>query len=187
MIKMTVELPSAVFLRNIDGEAVSLNVEKLEAFPHLVARVFEAGAKVILTNAYNGGGTAASDSEKLAQMQKRMDAWYRGEFAVTERGSSQLTLMRECYVEAVKAATGTSEQAVDKQIKATVEAVFGKDTAAKFDKFLEALATQKAKATKGDKQQLLEAMTQKWEKAAAELAAERAKATAAIDLTGLDI
>lgn len=184
MIKVSINVPASIFLRNVDGKPVHLDVAKLPA--SIVGKVFEAGAKVILTNAYNGGGAKSSDVEKLAQMQKRMDAWVKGEYAVTERGASQETIMREVYVARVMDAKGCSAADVDKAIKATVAKVMGKDTAAKFSTFISCVAKVKFPTDADGAAKWEQDTITDLEQAAAILAAERSKATESIDLSDFD-
>ena len=53
-MQVTINLPEGIFLRNVNGEAIKLDVTKLPA--DVVGKVFEVGAKTILTNVWNGGG-----------------------------------------------------------------------------------------------------------------------------------
>ena len=184
MVNVSINVPASIMLRNVDGKPVYLNVEALPTA--IIGKVFEAGAKVILTNAFNGGGAKSTEAEKLAQMLKRMDAWMKGEYAVTERGASQETLMREVYVARVMEAKGCSAADVDKAIKATVAKVMGKDTAAKFSTFISCVAKVKFDGDTDGAVKWEQDTIADLEKAAAELAAERAKATESIDLSDFD-
>lgn len=186
-IEITINLPNKTFLRNVAGEPVNLDWSKVEA--GVIAKICEGGAKVLLTNAFNGGGKDASESERLAAMQKRMDAWARGEYAITERGPSMAGLMRECYVADVRDKTSASEKAVDDAIKARVAEVFGPKEKATFPAFLRATAklASKVKGESRSESELLEALEAKWEKAAAELSAARADADKALDLGDIDL
>src|SRR3982750_762423 len=91
MVKVTIELPSSIFIRNIDGEAFNVDCTALAKHPAVIAAAFQTGTKVLFTNVYNGGGKDATPAERKAAVEKKRDAWYRGEVNVTERGESQYT------------------------------------------------------------------------------------------------
>lgn len=183
--EVTITLPKSLFLRNVAGKPVNLDWTSVPAA--VIADIACGGAKVLLTNAFNSGGKDVKESDRLANMQKRMDAWARGEYAITERAASQTALMAECYIaEMLARHDGTSEKAVRDAMRATVTKMLGKDTKATFVNFLQATATAMAKADgeKRSKDELLALLTAKYEKAAAELEAERAKAsTVELDLS----
>ena len=63
--------------------------------PNVIKAILETGARTILNNTYNGGGAKATDAEKQAKFDKKLAAWERGEFNVTERGESESTLLRD--------------------------------------------------------------------------------------------
>lgn len=144
MTQVTITLPASILVRNVGTESIRLDTGKLSA--EVVAKIFEGGAKIILTNVYNGGGKERSEVERVAQLQKKLDAWYRGEYVTVERGESQYTAMREQYAQERLEAAGMSRAEVDKAIRATVTRVFGEKESATFPKFLLAVATEKAKA-----------------------------------------
>lgn len=156
MAKFTIELPASTFIRNVNGEAFNLvwaDVEKV------LASIAITGAKVLLTNVYNGGGAKATDAERLAALQKKVDSWKRGEFNVVERGESQFTAFREVYMTDCIVAGMTTKQA-EAALKAKVEEVMGKDTKASFANYIEATAIETAKAgdmTRDEAREALEA------------------------------
>lgn len=186
MFKIELNLPSKVHLRNVGGEAVNWEVEKTPA--DVLARVLEAGAKVVLTNAFNSGGKDVPESERLANMQKRMDAWYNGSYEVTSRGGkTSFGQAWEAYVHTVQAAyPNETESSVMAKRKATIEAVLGKDAKNTMENFIE--STVIAKGTKkADIANESEAMLGRLLERYAKLEAERAKATDGLDLTTIDI
>lgn len=186
MFKTEITLPDSTFILNHKGEAVNVDWTKMPA--SVLGGILEGGAKIILKNSYNSGGKDKPNAEKLASMQKRLDSWYKGDYAITERASSQATLMRECYVAEVQARTpGASVKAIEDKIKATVKGVLGESQNATFDNFLEAIAKGKyPKDTKAANEAKAKLVAH-YEKAAAELEAQRASASVDIDLGDFDI
>lgn len=179
--KISIELPGATTIRTLaSGEQVKLQWDKLPA--HVVAAICEGGAKIILTNAYNGGGKDKTEGEKEAQLQKRLDAWYRGEYVQVERGESQFTAMREQYYSERLEAAGQTRAQVDKQIKALVAQQFGEKEAATFSRFLDAVAKVKAKAAGTEASAEREAIETALAKRTAEAAAKRAELASKIDV-----
>jgi hypothetical protein len=181
----SINLPAATFLRNVGGVAVKLDWTKVPEA--ILPAILEVGAKTVLTNAFNGGGKTATDTEKLAAMEKKIAAWYRGEFNVVTRGDSMMTAMREQYVDERRAATNATRADVEKAIKATVKAVFGADESATFGKFLDAVATLKAKETKGDYGTIREEIEAGLETRTILAQAERAKLAAGLDTSSIDL
>jgi hypothetical protein len=184
----SLSFPNRVFLRNVGGKPISLDVSALP--DAIVERVFEVGAKTILTNVYNGGGKDASDAEKLAALQKKMDAWARGEFAVVERGESQFTAMREAWLDEFRAATGASIKQADEYLSAKVKDALGKDAKATFSHFLDVTANEYVAAKQfdnaADAREALEAHYAKLADDAAKQrdeAAKKLKAIPALDLS----
>jgi len=115
----------------------------------VIVKVLEAGAKVILTNAWNGGGKDASDDDRLAAIDKKLDAWKRGEFNVVERGESFFTAWKEVYLSDCIAA-GMTTKAAEANVKDKVTERLGKDAKATFDNFLTATALEYVEAGEAD-------------------------------------
>lgn len=182
-----IALPAKTFLRTIEGEAVYLDWAELPA--SVLPRIMEVGAKTVLTNAYNGGGASATDAEKAANMQKKLDAWKRGEFEVTGGGKTSLGQMKDAYIDKVIAATGCGQSDVEKAMKATIVEVLGKDAKGSMDNFLTAHSKLAAKA-EGEKR---DAGTIRAETEAAllahyaKLADARSKAVKGLDLTAITL
>ncbi len=182
MVKVTIELPNATVIRTLaNGEQAKLQWAELPA--NVIAAICEGGAKIVLTNAYNGGGKDKTDAEKEAQMLKRLDAWKRGEYVQVERGESQFTAMREQYYSERLEAAGQTRAQVDKQIKQLVASTFGEKEPATFSKFLDAVATHKHKA--GDERavsDIRDEIEAALAKRTAEAAAKRAELASKIDV-----
>lgn len=182
--EVTITLPASIFLRNHDGAALNVTAEQL--IP-VAAKLLEVGAKTILTNVWNGGGANATDPERLAALQKKLDAWSRGEFNVVERGESQYTAMREVFV-ADMVAAGHTTRAADEAIKAKVAERLGKDTKATFANFIEASAIEYAEADDGmTRDEAREALLSYYASEADRREKERAKAGTKVELPKIDL
>lgn len=183
-ITIEVNLPSAIHLRNRDGAPVNLDVEKLPA--HVIGRIFEAGAKVILTNAFNGGGKDKPEADRYASMEAKMKAWYNGDFAVVERGDSWMSVLKEQYI-SEQVSLGAKPSVVEANIKDLVTSTFGEGEKATFSRFLDAVATHLAKDS-GEPYEEVRGQIEADLSARAE-EAERARADAAkkvkVDVKGL--
>lgn len=143
MSKFSIELPNRIFLRNVDGKAIYWDTENVPEA--VMAKIAEVGAKTVLTNAYNGGGAKASDAERLAALQKKMDSWARGEFNVVERGESAYTGMKEAAIDHYRAQTNASQKQAEDAFRALVVEAFGKDAKATFGNVLDAMAQLRVK------------------------------------------
>lgn len=134
MPKFSIDLPERIFLRTVDGKAVYAEPGSFES---VLSKVTEVGIKTILTNVFNGEGKDASETERLAKLNKKLDSWARGEFAVIERGEVFYTAWKEVFIANCIAAGMTTKQA-DEAIRATVTERLGKDTKATFANYIEA-------------------------------------------------
>lgn len=185
-ITRSITLASRLFVRNVDGKPVNLDVDKLS--DPIIAKVFEVGAKTILTNVYNGGGKDATEAEKTAALLKKLDAWYRGEFAIVERGESAFTAMREAWLDEFRAATGATIKQADEFLRGKVTEALGKDAKATFSAFLDVTANEYVKAGQfenaGDARDALEAH---YCKLAADAAKKRDEAKAKLVMPTLDL
>jgi hypothetical protein len=171
----------SIFIRTVvvDGKTQAFNVDIADLPETVLASIFQTGMKVLLTNVYNGGGKDATDSERVAALQKKVDSWKRGEFNVVERGESFFTAWREVYL-ADCIAAGMTSKAADANLKEKVTARFGKDMKATFSAYLDAMALDYVEAgaapDTASARQALEgyymAETQKREEAAAKASAK---------------
>lgn len=94
-MQVTIEMPALTAVRDAKTKATRVEIDWSKMNARVMGAILEAGAKVILNNTANGGGKDTSEAERLAKMAKKLDAWYRGEFNVTERGESEVTLLRD--------------------------------------------------------------------------------------------
>lgn len=190
MTNVAITLPASTFIRTVkdkDGKGVSFNVVWDELPAEVVARICEAGAKVILTNAYNGGGKDASEAEKTAAMVKKLDSWKRGEFNVVERGESFYTAWKQVYL-ADCVAAGMTVSAAESLLKDKVTERLGKETKATFANYLEATALEYVDAGEfEDKAAALEALEAHYTAKAQEAAEAAAKAAEKIKAPKLDL
>jgi hypothetical protein len=188
MTKFAIELPESIFIRtvNVDGKATAFNVRPDE-FESVLARIFETGLKVLLTNVYNGGGKTATDSERVAALQKKVDAWKRGEFNVVDRGESFFTAWREVYMaDCLAAGLKTSE--AEANIKAKVGEFLPKDTKATFNAYLDALAIEAVKAGEaGDVESMRAALEGYYSTEAQKREEARAKSKAKVVAPKIDL
>jgi hypothetical protein len=181
MAKHTINLPDRTLIRNVNGEGFYIDWAKVPAA--VIAQAVEGGAKIIFTNAYNGGGKDTPDADRLRNMERRRAAWERGEYALTNSGPRESIIgeMREAFI-AKQVSLGKTVKQAEESIRATVTAAFGKDEKATFPRFLDAVATMKSKANGTD----FEAVREELEKAALEaveaVRKERAEAGASIEV-----
>lgn len=183
MTKVTANIADKIFLRNHNGEAIYVPGETLAK---VADKLIEVGAKTILTNVWNGGGKDATDAERLAALQKKIDSWNKGDFNVVERGESQYSAFREVYVADCIAAGFTTKQAED-AIKAKVAERLGKDTKATFANFIEASAIEYAESGEMTRDEARTALEAYYAKESDRRAKEREKASAKIELPKLDL
>lgn len=193
------EMGSAMKLRTVKdgkGNARDIMLDWAKLPESIVPMILEVGARTMLTNVFNGGGKEMSETERAAQLEKKLDGWYRGEFRQVERGESQYTAMRDQYAQERLEAAGMSRAEVDKAIRATVTRVFGEKESATFPKFLAAVATEKRKAMVDGGQPeadvpsviaIAETIETGLAKRTAEAAAKRAKLAAGLSTAGVDL
>lgn len=182
----TLSIANRIFLRTVDGKPV--NWDTANCPDPLFEKLIEVGAKTILTNVYNGGGKDATPAEKLAALQKKLDAWARGEFNVVERGESQFTAMREAWVDETRAATSMTIKQADEYLRAKVVEKYGKDAKATFSLFLDATAAEYVAAGQFESAaDAREALESHYAKLADDAAKAREKASAKIEVPTLDL
>jgi hypothetical protein len=191
MAKVSLNLPTTTTVALGKDTTDRLPIEWARVKPNVLEAILVAGAKVIITNAYNGGGKDAKQVDKVSAATKKLDAWYRGEFNVVTRGDTMMTALREAYVDDVKAKTGATTKQVEDSIRAAVSNVFGEKEAATFGRFIDAMGTLIARQKHGDKptdeavQAEREAFEARYQALADEAAKRRADASKTLDLTGL--
>jgi hypothetical protein len=190
MTKISFELPASILLRNVEGKPVYLVTADIPADTWRDIAV--GGAKTILTNAFNSGGKDVPEANRLANMNKRLDSWKRGEFVMAERGESAYTGMWNAYVDDMRAkyreAGGdVSEAKLAKDRAELVKASFGDKAKNTVALFFKALAATIAKASNGDEGEVLEALEAKYLALAEEAAQKTAKAAAKVDVSMIDL
>lgn len=182
-IAVSFTMPALTLVRNVNGEPVYVDWAKVPQ--DIIGRILIAATNVQLNNSYNSGGKDRTDAERLAQMSKKIDAWYRGEVNVSARGDSDLTAMRDQFIDEAVATKGKSRSQVEREMASLVEKVTGKASNS-FDAFLSAVATMKAKEAKRTDVETVkqEVMAPLWERTQKAIA-ERAKAAEDISLADL--
>lgn len=187
MFKVEIELPETVFMRNVGGKAINLPLAEIAKHPKVIADLVVGGAKIISTNTFNGGGKETAEPVRLAQMQKRWDAWLRGEYVMVERGETAFTGMREAFIAECVAAGMTTGDA-EKLIKAKVAERLPEGTKATFGNYLDASALEYVEAeqfeTAADAREALEGH---YAKLADEAAKRRAKVSAKLVAPTIDL
>lgn len=174
MTKVTIELPARILLRNSGGKPVYLESDRINA--QVWAAIAEGGVNIIMNNTFNSGGKAASETERLAAMQKRLDAWYAGNYVIGSTGP------RDSIMGDAKRAFLKKNPDGEAVIKAKVAAVLGKDEKATFANYLKAVATDLAKAKDSKFDDEFEALLAKAEAAALKHREEQAAALANLDI-----
>lgn len=186
MAKFTIELPDRITVRTVGGSPVYWEVAKMPE--SVMADIARVGGLTVLTNAFNGGGSKATDAERLAAMQKKLDAWERGEFRVVERGETAFTGMREAWLDEFRAATGASLKQAESFLADKVHATLGKDSKATFSNYLDVTAAELVKAGEFDNAaDAREALEAHYAKLADDAAKARAKAGAKIEAPKIDL
>jgi hypothetical protein len=180
---VTMTLPARIRLYDIDGVPFYWNLA--ETVDKIGAKLVEVGGRTVLTNVRNGGGKDATEAERHAAVMKKLDAWAKGEFNVTERGESAYSSWREVWI-ADMIAAGNTQKASEEYLKSTVADILGKDTKATFANFIEATAVQMIddNTTRDEARSMLESY---YAAEADRRAKEREKAGAAIKMPTLDL
>lgn len=148
MSKRTVEVSFETVLTFRPEKRSEFTVDLYQVPESVIAKILEVGARTILTNTYNGGGKDATEAEREAKVDAKVKAWLSGDFNANggERGDSLATEMKDAFI-AKQIVNGRTVKQAEATIRDTVTAAFGKDEKASFGRFLEAVATLKAKAT----------------------------------------
>ncbi len=182
--RRTVELAFQPTFKLTPDKREEVKIDLTDVPAACLADILLAGARVILTNAYNSGGKDVAEADRRANVARRVAAWVRGEYALTNTGPRESVYgdMRDAFISKQVSLGKTAKQA-EESIRATVTAAFGKDEKATFARFLEAVATIKAKAEDAPSyDDCLKAVTEQAEVAAAQLRKEREEAKAAVEV-----
>ena len=187
-VTRSITLPASVFFKNVGGKAINLPFANLPE--SVLGEILTRAGMVVLNNSFNSGGKEVKEDVRLSRAMKRWDAWLKGSYEIVERATAQATLMRECYVtEQLAKHEGSSADSIEKQMKATVKEVLGEGTNATFDNFLQALGKIHGGDDADKQATIYNALVKRYEAAAAELEAERAKAASGvkIDVTAINL
>lgn len=190
MTNVTLTLPASTVIKTLKDQTISVDWSQVPA--NVLEQVCVVGAKTMLINTWNGGGKDTTEAERIAAVQKKIDAWYRGEINVTTRGDAIETLMREAYRNELERHFGPMTDSAFRKVQEDALTAAGvsheKGKAIKVETFLKARAT--VIAARDDETRDADAiyteLDEKFTAAAEALQAEKAKALATIDTTGLD-
>ncbi len=144
-----IAIPASIRLTPSKMADMTFDLTKLPA--NVIGDIFVAGARVILTNTFNQGGKDTPEADRRSNAERRFAAWNRGEYALTNTGPRESIIgeMREAFI-AKQVSLGKTVKDAEESIRKTVTAVFGKDDKATFSRFLDAVATIKAKVEGAD-------------------------------------
>lgn len=178
-------------VRRNDKQLVA-TVDRAKLPENVINAILESGIKVILLNTYNGKGKDATADERQAALDKKLAAWYRGEFNVVERGDSFKSIMREAFYAAEAERLGLSASAVEKRYNKLIDDTLPKDAEGKapaksVDNLFRAVSMAVAKASNGDAADVQKKLEAKYSAAAEELAKARATVGESIDVTGIEL
>lgn len=182
---VTISLPETIFIRaTSDGAKVELETGKLPS--EVVARIFEAGAKVLLTNAFNGGGKEQPEADRFKALKGKMDSWYKGEFSSSGRGDSWMTELKNQFVSEQMLERGVTPAQVEKELKELVRSTFGEKESATFSRFLDAVALHLSKEEDaGEYEDIRAGIEQDLAERTAKAKAEREAAASKVEVKGL--
>ena len=140
--------------------------------------------RIKATNAYNSGGAETPEADRRSNVERLVAAWKRGELNAGSNGprDSMVGDMREAFI-AKQVSLGKTVKQAEESIRATVTAAFGKEEKATFPRFLDAVATIKAKAEGAADYDTIRAELEKAALEAVEaLRKERAEATEELEI-----
>jgi len=199
MFTVSIELPTSVEIATGDtGKSVKVDLQAIaKAHPQVLRYAVLNGMIGALNNVSRGkgeDGSANSDDVWHSQRQKRADVWLTGEWAGKGGGGERATTaLKEAFV-AERMAAGATMAQIDKAIKDAVAQAFGAKEPATFSRFMDALAIVIASRDSAPAKPSSDAIDStrvkieaKYRKLADDAAALRAKASAAIDLGGIEL
>jgi hypothetical protein len=197
MFTFTIELPESIKVAVGDtGKETLVDIAAIaKAHPGLIRNAALSGFIGTLNNISRGkddDGKANSDAVWAAMRAKRVDAWLAGDWAMRAGGERAMTQLKEAFIDERRAATGATIAQVERSIKDLVANTFGKEEAATFGRFLDAVALMMVRRdTGGDDVKLVtetrEALEAKYQKLADEAKAARDKVSAKLDLTDISL
>jgi hypothetical protein len=162
------------------GAEVKIDISEVPE--SVLGDLLTTGLRIKATNAYNSGGAETPEADRISNVQRLQAAWKRGELNVGSSGprDSLVGDMREAYI-AKQVSLGRTVKQAEESIRSVVTEAFGKEEKATFPRFLDAVATIKAKAG-GDYDTIRAELEKAATDAVEALRAEREKATAEIEI-----
>lgn len=153
----------------------------------LLGDLLTTSIRIKATNAYNSGGAETPEADRRSNVERLLAAWKRGELNAGSSGPRDSVVgdMREAFI-AKQVSLGKTVKQAEESIKAAVTAAFGDKEKATFPRFLDAVATLKAK--QGGDYDTIRAELEKAAMDAVEaLRAARAEATEAVEIDTDDL
>ena len=194
MLKVTIELPDTFRLFNTDDHKLAeLSFKEMNEAGVLVPFLSgESGAivkalRIPAMNAYNSPGSKGSKAEKQAALDKRLSAWKRGEWAITERGEAIYTVYRDEVYLPMSLEQGMTLSAAEKHIRDKVKEYLPPESKATFANFLIATAIEQKGEFDGDQAAALEAVEAFYESELERRRAEQAKAAKKVEAPTIDL
>lgn len=186
MTKFVIELPAKIALFTGDNHKVAeLDTSKFtESF---VAEAFEKAIRIAAMNTYNGGGKDSPAHEKQARLDKRIASWYKGEWAIAERGEGIFTAYRDEVFLPECLEQGMTFKQAEQLIRDKVKEHFPPETKATFANYIEATAIEHAPDFDGDRVAAREAVESYYEEQLATRRAARDKAAAKVKAPTIDL
>lgn len=194
MLKVTIELPETVGFFNSDDHKLAELSFKDMADSGVLAKFLSGASGAVVKalripamNAYNSGGSKASKAEKQAALDKRLAAWKRGEWAITERGEAIMTVYRDEVYIPMSLEQGMTLAAAEKHIRDKVKEYFPPETKATFANFMLATAIEQKAEFGDDQAAALEAVEAFYESELERRRAEIAKRAAKVESPKIDL
>lgn len=194
MLKVTIELPDTFRLFNTDDHKLAeLSFKEMNEAGVLASFLGgESGAvvkalRIPAMNAYNSGGSKASKAEKQAALDKRLAAWKRGEWAITERGEAVYTMYRDEVYLPMSLEQGMTLSAAEKHIRDKVKEYLPPESKATFANFMLATALEQKAEFGGDQGAALEAVEAFYESELDRRRAEIDKRAAKVEAPKIDL
>lgn len=186
MSKFNIVLADSVALFTGDNHKVA-EIDTTRFTDAFVAEAFIKSLRIAAMNTYNGGGKDASAAEKQARLDKRLASWYKGEWAIVERGEGIMTAYKEEVFYPMALEQGMTLAAADKLIKEKVKEHFPPETKATFANYLNATAIESKGEFDGDQAAALEAIEAFYESELTERRAKQAKSASKIVAPKIDL
>lgn len=128
-------------------KGASVTIDITEVPESVLGDLLVTGLRIKATNAYNSGGAETPEADRVSNVERLQAAWKRGELNAGSNGprDSMVGDMREAFI-AKQVSLGKTVKDAELSIRTTVTTAFGKEEKATFPRFLDAVATIKAKA-----------------------------------------